>query len=168
MSLEEAIVVVGESRRRFWRGAKKKRKEASSPRHQNRDETIGVKGKELFFASRTPSRRRGSRERGKKERRFRRYLKFGFPSSARSPAVLREGGSIRAVDISPDDFDDDVSSQSFICVFSYRRMRGNRDDDDSISVVDRVSLFLSFSRRASVAKRIVSRFLSFFGEDRTV
>lgn len=99
MSLEEAIVVVGQSRRRRF-GKDKEKREASFITAASKRDTIGVKGKGL------------SREKGQKEERrsscyFRRrrrryeYLKFGFPSSARSPAfVLREGGRIRAVDIS--------------------------------------------------------------------
>ena len=99
MSLEEAIVVVGQSRRRRF-GKDKEKREASFITAASKRDTIGVKGKGLSREKGQKEERRSSYSFRRRRRRYS-YLKFGFPSSARSPAfVLREGGRIRAVDIS--------------------------------------------------------------------
>ena len=163
MSLEEAIVVVGQSRRRRF-GKDKEKREASFITAASKRDAIGVKGKGL------------SREKGQKEERrsgcsFRRrrrrrysYLKFGFPSSARSPAfVLREGGRIRAVDIS-------LSFLSFYhdaCFFFFlqTRMRGEKTTTKERRRLD-IGIRRSFDRsidRPSLSLSLVSQSAFFLG-----
>ena len=163
MSLEEAIVVVGQSRRRRF-GKDKEKGEASFITAASKRDTIGVKGKGLSREKGQKEERRSSYSFRRRRRRYS-YLKFGFPSSARSPAfVLREGGRIRAVDIS-------LSFLSFYhdaCFFFFlqTRMRGGKTTTKErrrldigirrsfVRSIDRSTVSLSLSR---LPKRFLSR-----------